>query len=211
MSPALRRILHAVALAAVALGALAAFTLGAGLALAQQALRTWTDSSGRVSIDLSDSAWRAYANPSPDQPDMVVMLTPPRQSETETGPPSHFCALTQTRQPSDRPAAQTIANEMIRLATRLDDTAARVENQDAPPAELVERDGVVSSYTSDVVTDPSSGQSVTRLRRYFILANTDSLEWYKTTCLAFPAAGPDAPAVMRGVMERMRVVGVSHQ
>ncbi len=189
-----------------ALSAFAATFALAAPASAQLALLTWTDATGRVSIDLSDSEWRAYASPSPDQPDMVVMLVPPRGEET--GVPSHFCSIEQSRQASDEPPTQAIANEMTRLATQIDNAAASVADQSAPPTELVERDGVVSAYERAVIALPQSGESVTRLRRHFILANADSLEWYKTTCIAFPRAGPDAPATLRGIMERVRVVPV---
>jgi hypothetical protein len=177
-------------------------------ASAQQALTTWTDATGRVSIDLSDSAWRGYALPAPDQPELVVMLLPPTASGDETGTPAQLCSLTQSRRPIDRPTDQAIANEMVRVMREFDDIAAWVDERAPPPADLVERDGVVSSYSSDTITHPQSGETVARARRVFILANADSLEFYRTLCIAFPRAGPEAPAGLRGMLERFRIGGV---
>lgn len=172
-------------------------------AAAQEPLAQWTDATGRVSIDLSDSDWRGYARPDADQPDLMVMFLPARGGAS--GTPPQLCSIEQTRRPLDRPADQATANEMVRLTAQLDDTRAWVDDQSAPPTKVIESDGVISAYTSEVITDPRSQEQVTRLRRTFILANEDSLEWFKIVCLAFPAAGPDAPAALQAIMERVRV------
>jgi hypothetical protein len=162
-----------------------------------QGATDWTDQSGRLSMQLADSGWRAYPPPE-DEPDLIALLLPDRR-EGDTSP-QEVCSLRNPPTPGfeDRQADQSVANEMLRITVQLD-AAASGEITDTG-----EQDGVLSAYTAEVVTDRRDGRAAHRVRRDFFLTVAGRVKMYRFMCVSYRPPEDDAPARLRALMDRLR-------